>query len=125
MKKLKIFAAVGVFLFVLTGGLTIWLGFKALNFIGTKTSEAFQSPATLSQVENLKTELNTLPKLQALSCWNKTQSLFGIQPWLERPVMDNLAQLKTACLETRKTPCEGVDCINSNNLLDKTEGEFI
>ena len=116
MRKLKIFAVIGVVGFLITGGLAIWAGVTAFNYVATKATEAVQSPMAQTHVDNLKAELKNLPKIQALSCWGKAQSLLAVQPWLERPVIDNLINLKVACLEDRAKVCEGTEC---NNLKEK------
>ncbi len=107
MRKLKIFAVIGVVGFLITGALTIWAAVTAFNYVASKATEAIQSPSAQTHVDNLKAELKSLPKVQAIGCWAKAQSLLAVQPWLERPVIDNLVNLKVACLEDRTKVCEG------------------
>lgn len=125
MRKLKIFAVIGIVGFVITGALTIWAGVTAFNYVAIKATEAVQAPSTLMYVNNLKTELKSLPKIQAISCWAKAQSLLEIQPWLERPAIDNLVNLKVACLENRVQVCEGAECDSIKKKLNTAEGETI
>ena len=97
-RKLKIFVLIGLVGFIFTCALTIWAGLTAFNYVALKANELAHSPIALTQVENLKTELKALPKLQSINCWASAQSLMNIQPWLERTVIDNLITLKVACL---------------------------
>ncbi len=125
MRKIKIFAVVGIVGFLITGALTIWAGMEAFNYVASKTNEVVQSTVALNHVENLKTELKALPKLQPLNCWGKVQSLMAVQPWLERPAIDNLVNLKLACLDDKSTVCEGDECTNMKNLINTAEGRTI
>lgn len=110
MRKLKIFVVIGIVGILITSVLAIWAGVTAFNYVATKATEAVQSPTAQTHVDNLKAELKNLPKVQALSCWGKAQSLLAVQPWLERPVIDNLINLKVACLEDREKVCESAEC---------------
>lgn len=99
MRKMKVFLAIGIVGLFITGALAIWAGVSAFNYVATKTNEVIQSPTALAKVKSLKTEAMQLPKFQALSCWGKAQSLMAVEPWLVRPALDNLKNLKVACLE--------------------------
>jgi hypothetical protein len=112
MRKVKIFAAVGIVGLLATGALVIWAGVSAINYVASSAHQAVESPVTQGHVENLKTEINGLPKFQAISCWSKAQTLLAVHPWLERPALDNLANLKVACFEHMPIPCEGAQCAN-------------
>lgn len=101
MRKIKIFAAVGIVGFLITGTLIIWAGVSAMNYVASSADQFIQAPFAQSQVENIKTELKDLPQLQAMNCWNKAQSLLAVQPWLERTTIDNLTNLKAACFEAK------------------------
>ncbi len=125
MRKIKIFAAVGLVGFLITGALAIWAGITAFNYVATKATAAVQSPVAQTNIESLKTELKSLPKLQALSCWGKAQSLMAVEPWLARPAMDNLINLKVACLEDKSAVCEGHECTQMKNLSHTAEGKTI
>ncbi len=125
MRKVKIFAAVGVVGFLITGALVIWAGVSAFSYVVSKTTEVIHSPAALAQVENLKLEAKGFPKFQILSCWGKAQSLIAVEPWLARPALDNLMNLKLACLETAPPVCEGPECTQIKKLINTAEGETI
>jgi len=125
MKKLKVFAVVGIVGFLITGALVIWAGISAINYVASSTSQIIQSPTAQGHVENLKTELSSLPKFQAINCWGKAQSLIAVQPWLERPALDILANLKVACFEHKPNACQGADCEQMKRLINTAEGSFI
>lgn len=90
MKKLKVFALVGLFCFVLVGGLLIWAGVTAVQTL-VRSAQAVNIPAVQIEPVQLKTA----------DCWNKAQNLLTIQPWLEKPALVNLQDLKVACLEQK------------------------
>lgn len=125
MRKVKIFAVVGLVGFLVTGALTIWAGITAFNYVATKATAAVQSPVAQTNIESIKTELKTLPKFQALSCWGKAQSLMAVEPWLARPALDNLINLKVACLEDKPALCEGHECTQMKKLMHTAEGKTI
>lgn len=109
-RKVKIFLAVGLTGVVLAGGLIIWAGFAAFNYMASSAQQIIQTPAVQSQVESLRTEVTKVPQLQALSCWQKAQSLFAIEPWLAQPLEANLMSLKAACFGAPSEKCEGESC---------------
>lgn len=99
MKKLKALAIIGLVVVSIGGALIIWAGVVTFNFVAGKTNEILQSPTTQQAVDGLATELKALPHIQPMDCWAKTQSLFVLQPWLERPTIENLKELKAACFK--------------------------
>lgn len=125
MRKVKIFAVVGVAGFLLVSTLAIWAGISAVSFVASKATEIIHSPQAAQQVENLRTEVKELPRLQALNCWGKAQSLMAVEPWLARPALDNLKNLKVACLEERSTVCEGHECTEMKELMNTAKGRTI
>jgi len=125
MRKLKIFAVIGVVGFLITGGLVIWAGISAVSYVTSTTNQAVQSPLTQDHIAKLKTKAQGLPKIQALNCWAKAQSLLAVQPWLERPALDNLVNLKVACLEQKPAVCDGKDCEQIKDLMNTAEGRTI
>lgn len=125
MRKLKIFALVGFVGVLITGVLTIWVGMRVFNYVVYKATEAVHSPMVQTNIEDLKTEFRNLPKPHVLNCWGKAQSLMAIHPWLERPALDNLVDLKLACLEGRPANCNGHECTDMKNLIQTSEGSAI
>ncbi len=123
-RKVKVFAVIGLVGFLVTGAFAIWAGISAVSYVVDKANTAMHSPAAATYVENLKTEVKGL-KLQPLSCWGKTQSLMAVEPWLVRPVWDNLRNLQQACLEGTTTSCAGQDCASIDDFIPKVEGEKI
>ena len=120
-RKLKVFAVVGVTCFLVVGGLVIWAGVSAVKYVVTSTNQVISSPATHDQIQNAKTELRKI-QFQPLNCWGKAQSLLAVQPWLEKPALDNLKNLRVACLESKPAVCEGVECSQTKDLTNTVEG---
>ncbi|MBC7420636.1 MAG: hypothetical protein H7328_07905 [Bdellovibrio sp.] len=119
MRKVKIFVAVGFVGLLVTGALVIWAGVSALNYVASKTNEVIQSPTAQAKVENFKLKADGLKKFQP--CWVKAQSLMTIEPWLLPPALENLINLKVACLEAKLTECEGHDCKQMKNQMNAAE----
>ena len=124
MRKLKISLAIGIVGLFVSGAVAIWAGVSAFNYVASKTKEVIYSPTAVTQLENLKSEAKQLPKFQALSCWGKAQSLLAFEPWLTRPALDNLKNLKVACLEESPV-CEGDQCTQMKKLMNTAEGRNI
>ena len=91
-RKAKLFAFVGLTGLVTVSGLAIWAGVSAFDYAATNAKLVIQSPVLQANVARFN-------GLSGLSCWNKTQSLIAIQPWLERPALENFINLKEACLK--------------------------
>lgn len=125
MRRVKIFASVGVVGLLVTSGLVIWAGISAFSYVAVKANEVIQSPQTTAQVENLKTEVKGLSSLQPLNCWGKAQSLIAVEPWLVRPALDNLKSLKVACLDEKPAVCEGHECSQMKQLMKTAKGNVI
>lgn len=125
MRKAKVFVVVGLVGVLLTGALTIWAGVSAINYLASSANQAIQSPVTQGHVENLKSEIKSLPNFQAVNCWGKAQTLLGVQPWLERPAFENLTNLKAACFEQKSNLCRGSNCEHMNEVPNSAEGSFI
>jgi hypothetical protein len=123
-RKLKIFAVVGVTCFLVVGGLAIWAGVSAIKYVATSTNQVISSPTTQEQIQNAKTELQKL-QFQPLNCWGKAQSLLAVQPWLERRALDNLKNLKVACLESKPAACEEAVCPQTKEQMNTAEGRSI
>lgn len=98
-RKLKIIVVVGIVGVIIISTLTVWIGFKAVNYVATKTKEAGQAPVVQAYVHNINSEFKTLSKNHVVSCWGKAQSLIAIQVWIERSALDNLIDLKNACID--------------------------
>lgn len=124
MRKVKIFAVVGLVGFFLVGGLTIWAGVSAVKYVVASTSQVISSPTTQEQIQSAKTELQKV-QFQPLNCWGKAQSLLAVQPWIEKPAFDNLQNLKVACLESPPAVCEGDECSQMKQLMNTAEGRTI
>lgn len=125
LRKVKIFAAVGLVGFLILGSLLVWAGFSTLQFIANQANQIVLSPNVQAQVETLKTEVKGMTLLQPLNCWDRAQSLLAVQPWLERPALDNFLNLKVACLGTNPKVCEGPECVETDKQWGTTEGTTI
>lgn len=108
-RKLKIFAVVGIVGILLISAITVWIGFKAVNYVATKTKEAGQVPIVQGYAQNINSELKTLSKNQVVSCWDKAQDLITIQAWIERSAIDNLMDLKVACLDNNSSSTQNLN----------------
>lgn len=99
-RQLKIAVTIGFVGFLLVGGLTIWAGISAVKYVAATASQVIQDPKTQSHLQSAKAELQQV-QLQPFSCWQKTQALLMLQPWVERPVGENLRGLQEACLQSK------------------------
>jgi repressor of nif and glnA expression len=72
IKKLKIILIVGTISSVVFGGLLIWAGVSVFRTVAGSAETYINSPIA--------------------------QSLLNVQPWLERPALENIKILKEACL---------------------------
>ena len=125
LRKVKIFAAVGLVGFLVLGSLLVWAGFSTLRYIANQANQIVLSPNIQAQVETLKTEVKGMTILRPLNCWDRAQSLLAIQPWLERPALDNFLNLKVACLGNKPKACEGPVCVETEKQWETTEGTTI
>ena len=131
-RKLKIFAVVGVLGFFVTTGLLIWAGVAAFNFASDKAAQVMHSPQTSAQVESLKTKASEFSTVKAAGCWAKAQSLVAVEPWLVRPALENLNNLKIACfgqgtpVSTSEPICIGHECTEMKTLMrTASQGEML
>lgn len=91
-RKVKLFALVGLTGLATVFGLAIWAGISAFDYAAVKVKTVVESPVFQANVG----------QIDGLSCWNKTQSLLTVQPWLERPALENFINLKETCLKNRQ-----------------------
>lgn len=106
LRKLKLFAVVGLVGFVFAGGVAVWAAVSGLKYAVTAANQAILSPAAQSQIHNVRSELQKV-QFQPLNCLGKAQSLLAVQPWLEREALENLRTLKIACLQSKPAGREG------------------
>ena len=121
MQKVKTFAIIGVIAFVLVGGVAVWAGISAMKIAATSANQMVFSPTTQGYLHQAKSELKQM-QFQPVDCWGKAQSLLTVQPWLEKPALDNLKNLKVACLESKPAVCEGHVCEQMKELMNTAEG---
>jgi hypothetical protein len=114
-RRLKVFVIIGVIGFFIVGAIAMWIGFKTVSFVATKTKEVDPTSVVKVHTENFKSELTSISKHQVVSCWSKAQSLIAVQVWLERSAMDNLVDLKATCLENNSSAAQNVDIPEKQN----------
>lgn len=120
-RKVKIFSAISLVGVLFVSAMTIWAGISAYKYIATSVNQGMTSSTVQTEVQNLQTELKQI-QFQPISCWNKAQSLFAVQPWIERTLLDNLQNLKIACLDDNPIICEGHDCNQMKQNMNTAKG---
>ncbi|MBL7671434.1 MAG: hypothetical protein JNM39_13195 [Bdellovibrionaceae bacterium] len=119
MRRVWIFAIVGGLGLLASGAILLWVGVSAITYVASSASHVIQASANQGLIKNLENGFGGLPKLNAMNCWGKTQSLLAVQPWLEGSALDNLAKLKVACLEEKPTVCQDEECEKMKDRIDK------
>jgi hypothetical protein len=99
MRKFKIFLGVAFIGFLLVSTLVIWGGVVAVRGVANLGSH----PNVQEKVVALGKEINNLPALAKVGCWDKAQSLLSIKAWLEKPIAENVKELAQACSENKPT----------------------
>lgn len=99
-KRAILFASLGIVTFLMVSGLALWGGLSAISYVSDATSQVLSTPAAKEEAKTLREGLKEFPNLQALACLNRAQQLLAVTPWLERPVLANLVQLKNECFIT-------------------------
>lgn len=120
-RKIKIFAIVGGISFFIFGGLAIWAGVAAVNYLASSAIEIAQSPASQQHLAAVKEEVQKI-KFQPANCLSGAQNLLGFEPWIKNSALENLRNLKTSCFESSTGSCTGWDCESG---LPQTEGSTI
>ena len=93
MRKCKIFLGVAFIGFLLVSTLIIWGGVAAVRGVANLGT----NPNVQEKVVALGKEINNLPALAKVGCWDKAQSLLSIKAWLEKPIAENVKELTQAC----------------------------
>lgn len=120
MRKLKVFVALGLVGLFIVGGLAIWAGISTFKYLIASASQVISSPTTQGQRQDVKAELLQI-QFQPLNCWGEAQTLMTVQAWLEKSALENLRDLKTACLDSKPAPCEGPDCSQVKQFINIDE----
>jgi hypothetical protein len=124
MKKAKSLAIAGLVGFVLIGGLTLWAGVSAFKYLASSINQVVSSPIAQVKLQTFKDEIQRMD-FQSLDCWGKAQSLAAMQPWIEKPALENLRTLKVACLNPKPTICHGQSCEQIYGIMNTAEGKII
>lgn len=103
MRKVKIFAVVGLTGFILTAALTVWAVVSAVSYAVSTANQVILSEVAQKPINNVKTELQNLEP-QLLNCWGKVQHTLTNQSWLEKNTLDNLRNLAVSCLNPNPEP---------------------
>jgi hypothetical protein len=99
VRKLKIILGVTFIGFLLVFALVIWGGVVAVRGVANLGTNA----NVQEKVVALGKEINNLPALAKVGCWDKAQSLLSIKVWLEKPIAENVKELTQACSEKKPT----------------------
>lgn len=124
MRKAQGLAIVGLVGVVLMAGLTLWAGIAAVNYLTVSVNQVAGSPILHEKLKTVKSEFQRI-EFQPLDCWGKAQSLASFQPWIERPALENLRNLKVACLNPKTPICQGLSCEQINEFMNTAEGRMI
>ena len=92
-RKLKIFLGIGCLGMLLVGVLILWAGVATVQHVAKIGSNV----NVREQVENIKGGIPKIPAIVKVGCWEKVQSLMGIQIWIETPLGENITSLQDAC----------------------------
>ncbi len=112
MRKIKIFLVVGFVGILLAGTLVIWAAIATISYVADVAQNSDVTAAEVTaKVEDVRKGINDMSAITAIGCWQTAQSLMNFEPWVERPIGQNLGDLKVACLEGR----------TSNDSPDKIE----
>lgn len=101
-EKLKVFAVLAVICFVLVGSLTLYLGVIGFRYIASVT----QDVNVAAQVDLLKSKVKDAPVLVQPNCIETVQGLLSLAPLMEKPIAENIENLRTACFEPSATQQE-------------------
>jgi hypothetical protein len=102
MKRFVLWGSVALGTLVVLAALAIWGAVSLFGYAASTASKVASSPTAQSYANTLKVDLQDLPKINALPCYETAQYLLTLGPWLEKPMLANLGQLKDACLPSTK-----------------------
>lgn len=124
LRKVKLMIVVGLVGLVVVTSFTLWAGISVVRSVVVSATQAEFWPQAQHRIERLKIELQHT-KLQPINCVEEAQSLLSVRPWLERPVVDNIRNLKIACLKSKSEACELGSCENIKKLFNTDDGRTI
>lgn len=124
MKKIKKYVIAGFVGIVIIGGFVIWASVAAVKQLATATSEILNSQVTQEKLQTINAEIQKF-NFQPMDCWGKVQSLTAFEPWIEKPVIENLRNLKIACLDNKPSNCQGDACDSIKQLINTAEKKTI
>lgn len=124
MKKMKVFVVVGLVGVLIIGGLTVWTAVTATRYLASSVHQVVTSSLTQEKIHSIKKEFKNM-NFRQLDCWGKAESLLSLQPWFEKPALDNFRSLKIACLDSKPAICEGNSCEQMKDFFNTAEGRTI
>ena len=86
--------------FLVLGALTAYQGIVSYSV----------SPSAQIQLNDFRKELTVLATVKSLSCFDKIQTVLGLQPWVANSVSQNLNAPKNACFESKVNDCHKPEC---------------
>jgi hypothetical protein len=106
-RKLKIFLGAGLVGILMVGTLAIWAGLatiKSVANIGTnpvvqEKIKSWNNTNAQEKIASLETGVKNLPVLTKVDCWDTAQSIMTLEVWITKPFIENLNNLKLACLK--------------------------
>lgn len=102
MKNIKVLVGVALITMAVILGLGIWATVATVRYVSQSTTEIVSSPQVRQQVEMVRDRIHQA-EFNPRECWLKAQSLMTIQPWIERPLSENVEQLKNQCFNSAVT----------------------
>ena len=100
LKKLKIFAIVGVGAFLCLSVLGVWLGVKVVNYTYESAKHIISAPVLQGSNLDILNEFNNL-QLNSAGCKDLANELLNVKPWLEQPLQQHFDKIKSACFESK------------------------
>lgn len=121
-RKFKLFLILGLSGLLIMGTIAIWTAFAGVRYLANQFDQTgIPSPSTI-----VSHKAEAVQNFAFKSCWEKMQSLIGIQLWLENPPQKHLQALKMACFDSPGGKCTGPGCDDfKNDLKTHEKGELI
>ena len=104
-RKFKIILSLGLVGVLMVGALFIWAGISTIRYV----ADIGTNPKVQEQVLSITDELQKIPAVTKVDCWNKVQSLLNVEAWLKNPIADTFNSIKIACLSNTSTKSKGAE----------------
>ncbi len=93
-KKLKFFLVIALVALVFIGSFTLYLGVVGVRYLASVGQEI----NIAEQTHILKDKVQSLPKSIQPTCLTAAQSMLSLEKLTQKPLIENVQELKTACL---------------------------